>query len=87
MENILFDFISKYILLSDEEKQAIIDLDIFSVVQKDTILLKEGQIADKSYFVLKGCLRIYYIVEGEEKTTAFYTELEGITPIAVRLRS
>ena len=82
-ESILFDFISKYVILSEEEKQAIIDLDIFSVVKKDTVLLKEGQASNKSYFVLKGCLRIFYIIEGEEKTTAFYTEMEGITPHCV----
>jgi CRP-like cAMP-binding protein len=83
METILFDFISKYTALSEEEKQAIIDLDIFKVVKKDTVLLKEGQGSNKSYTVLKGCLRIFYIIDGEEKTTAFYTEMEGITPHCV----
>ena len=82
-ESILFNFISKYIILSEEEKQVIIDLDIFRAVKKDTVLLKEGQTSNKSYSVLKGCLRIYYIIEGEEKTTAFYTEMEGITPHCV----
>jgi CRP-like cAMP-binding protein len=82
-ESILFDFISKYMILSEEEKQAIIVLDIFSVVKKDTVLLKEGQMSKKSYSVLKGCLRIFYIIDGEEKTTAFYTEMEGITPNCV----
>jgi len=82
-ESILFDFISKYIALSEEEKQAITDLDIFSVVKKDTVLLKEGQTSNKSYTVLQGCLRVFYIIEGEEKTTAFYTEMEGITPHCV----
>ncbi|MDR2145952.1 MAG: cyclic nucleotide-binding domain-containing protein [Tannerella sp.] len=83
MENILFDFISKYMILSDEEKQAITDFGIFKTVKKDTVLLKAGQISDKSYFVIKGCLRIFYIIEGEEKTTAFYTEMESITPHCV----
>jgi CRP-like cAMP-binding protein len=82
-ETILFDFISKYMTLSEEEKQAIIELDIFRIVKKDTVLLKAGQISNKSYSVLKGCLRIFYIIDGEEKTTAFYTEMEGITPHCV----
>ncbi|MDR1762314.1 MAG: hypothetical protein LBR55_07675 [Bacteroidales bacterium] len=69
METILFDFLSKYIDLSDEEKQAIRELDIFKIVKKGDVLLKEGQLSDKSYFVLKGCLRVYYIIDGEEKTT------------------
>ena len=83
MESILFDFISKYMILSDEEKKAITGLDIFRVVEKDTVLLHEGQISNKSYFILKGCLRVFYIMEGEEKTTTFYTEMEGITPHCV----
>ncbi|MBP6387104.1 MAG: Crp/Fnr family transcriptional regulator [Pseudarcicella sp.] len=80
MEDILFEFISKYISLTENEKNAIISLDIFHSFKKGTILLKEGQKSKDSYFVLKGCIRTYYIKDGEEKTTAFYTEMEGLTP-------
>ncbi|CAN5328947.1 Crp/Fnr family transcriptional regulator [soil metagenome] len=81
MEKELFAFISKYMTLSEDEKQAINDLDIFRRFKKGTILLKEGDMSNEGYFVLKGCLRCYYIVEGEEKTTAFYTEAESLTPL------
>jgi CRP-like cAMP-binding protein len=83
MRNILFDFISKYISLTEEEKNAIISLDIFRPVKKGTTLLKEGQNSNESYFVLKGCIRVYYIIDGEEKTTAFYTEMDALTPHCV----
>jgi len=83
MQNILFDFISKYITLSEEEKAAMVSLNIFRSVKKGTILLNEGQHSNEGYFVLKGCLRTYYAVDGEQKTTAFYTEMEGITPNCV----
>ena len=83
MQNLLFDFISKYVSLSEGEKNAIVALDVFRTVKKGTILLKEGQISKDGFFVLKGCIRSYYIIEGEEKTTAFYTEMEGITPNCV----
>lgn len=83
MENVLFDFISKYVSLSPEEKQALRDLDIFQSVAKGHILLKEDEKSQQGYFVLKGCIRTYYIVDGEEKTTAFYTEMEGLTPHCV----
>jgi CRP-like cAMP-binding protein len=83
MENILFDFISKYISLSEEEKNTIVSLDIFRSVKKGTVLLKEGQHSVEGYFVLNGCLRTFYIINGEEKTTAFYTEMEGVTPNCV----
>jgi len=83
MKNILFDFISKYVSLTEEEQHAILSLDIFRSVKKGTTLLREGQRSKESYFVLKGCIRIYYIVDGEEKTTAFYTEMEALTPHCV----
>ena len=83
MKNILFDFISKYIPLTEDEKNAILSLDLFRSVKKGTTLLKEGQNSKDSYFVLKGCIRIYYIIDGEEKTTAFYTETEALTPPCV----
>lgn len=83
MQNILFDFISKYISLTEEEVNAINSLDLFRSVKKGTILLKEGQKSQEEYFVLKGCIRKYYIIDGEEKTTAFYTEMEGLVPHCV----
>ena len=80
MQDILFDFISKYVSLTEEEKNAILSLDLFRSVKKGTTLLKEGQRSNDDYFVLKGCIRKYYIIDGEEKTTAFFTEMEGVTP-------
>ena len=80
MQDILFSFISKYISITEDEKNAILSLDIFRSVKKGTVLLKEGQQSQDNYFVLKGCIRKYYIIEGEEKSTEFYTEMEGITP-------
>ena len=83
MQDILFDFISKYVSLTEEEKNTIISLDIFRSVKKGTILLKAGQHSKDSYFVLKGCIRTYYVLQGEEKTTAFYTEMEALSPPCV----
>ena len=83
MKNILFDFISKYISLTEYEKNALLSLDLFRSVKKGTTLLKEGQKSKESYFVLKGCIRTYYIIDGDEKTTAFYTEMEALTPPCV----
>lgn len=83
MQDILFDFISKYVSLTDEEKNALLSLNLFHSVKKGTVLLKEGKKSQESYFVLKGCIRVYYIIDGEEKTTAFYTEMETLTPPCV----
>jgi CRP-like cAMP-binding protein len=83
MQDLLFDFMSKYISLTEDEKNIIISLDLFRSVKKGTTLLKEGQKSKESYFVLKGCIRTYYMVDSEEKTTAFYTEMEALTPPCV----
>lgn len=41
---------------------------------RGTVLLKEGEIARASYYVLKGCVRAFYLVDGEERTSDFFTE-------------
>lgn len=83
MQDLLFDFLSKYVPLSEEEKAVIVSLNLFRSVKKGTLLLKEGQRSKDSYFVLKGCIRTYYEIDSEEKTTAFYTEMEALTPTCV----
>ncbi|WMX12966.1 MULTISPECIES: Crp/Fnr family transcriptional regulator [unclassified Aureispira] len=80
MEAALFQFLAKHIVLTEEEKVALLDFDLFRTYPKGHILLHEGAFAQAAYFVIKGCLRCYYLDEGEEKTTAFYMEEEGVTP-------
>lgn len=46
---------------------------------KGSILLEAGSLSKEFFFVLKGCVRMYYSVEGEEKTAFFYTENEYIS--------
>jgi len=83
MEQLLFDFIEQYIPLTTEEKETLVSFNIFSSVKKGDLLLKEGELSKKSFFVLKGYIRSFYVINGEEKTTGFYTELEGLTPHCV----
>ena len=83
MQELLFNFISRYISLEEHEKHALVALDIFHFKKRGTVLLSEGQYSKEGYFVLNGCIRTYYNVEGDEKTTAFYTEMEGLTPHCV----
>ena len=84
MQDLLLGFISKYVSLTEDEKNVILSLDIFRSFKKGTTLLKQGQKSQDCYFVLRGCLRKYYIIDGEEKTTAFFTEMEELTPHCVR---
>jgi len=82
MENEIIQYLSKYISVTDELKAALEESLFIRTYKKGTILLKEGSISNECYFILKGCIRSYYLKEGEEKTTEFYTEEQAITPIA-----
>ncbi|MBO9617247.1 MAG: Crp/Fnr family transcriptional regulator [Dyadobacter sp.] len=87
MHDLLFDFISKYISLTEDEKNAVVSLAIFRSEKKGTTLLNAGEKSNDGYFVLKGCIRTYYVIDGEEKTTAFYTEMEALTPHCVTTKA
>ncbi|MEZ5017155.1 MAG: Crp/Fnr family transcriptional regulator [Flavipsychrobacter sp.] len=80
MEDPRFKFLAKHIVLSEEEKELLIDLSIFKSYKKGAVLLKEGEFAKESYTVLSGCIRQYYMQDGDEKTTAFYIEEESVSP-------
>ncbi len=60
--------------LSKDELQLIVDNSNIQLFKKGTYLLKEGEVAKHCYLVLKGCVREYLVKNGEEKSTAFYTE-------------
>jgi CRP-like cAMP-binding protein len=83
MQSALFNFIEKYVPLTEEEKAALMSLNIFRVAKKGSLLLSQGQYTNESFFVLQGCIRTFYIVDGDERTTEFYIEMEGFTPPCV----
>lgn len=78
MENELVKYVSKFMTLTQEETQAIIDHIPIQTFKKGTLLLKEGEISTKCYFNLKGLVRQYYLIDGEDKTTYFYSEEQAI---------
>ncbi len=79
MDSDLLAFISNFSLLDDTEKEAIGEKLVVRTFKKGAILLNEGEISDKCFFILKGCVRQHCIMDGEEKTTAFFTELQAVT--------
>lgn len=46
--------------------------------KRGTVLLKEGQLSVDTYFILEGCIREYILIDGEEKTTNFFTEEQWV---------
>lgn len=78
MKEELLKYALQFTDLSDEEKQAVMDEIPIETFKKGTILLREGEISTTCFFILKGCVRKYSVIDGEEKTTAFYTENEAV---------
>lgn len=72
--------VSQMQVLTRGEIDLIVDKTIVDFFEKDTILLREGQIPTKCYMVLEGCVREYIIKDGEEKSTAFFMEGDTFTP-------
>lgn len=79
----LFSQIDQYVSLTEEEKQVIIDMAIFKFYKKGDVLLEQGQVGAEQYMVIQGCIRCYYVIDGEEKTTAFYMEQDALEPAGV----
>lgn len=82
MNNPVVNFLSKYIELTEEEIDIVSNKDMIRSYKKGTILLSEGSFAKECFFILKGCISSYYIVDGEVKVTDFFTESQPITPVS-----
>ena len=78
MDDELLNLFSEFPSLNEEEIKAIAESINVRSVKKGTILLNEGSISKECYSVLKGLVRQYYIKDGEEKTTAFFTEGQAV---------
>ena len=71
-------FISNFTFLNPDEIEIIVDHTIIHEYKKGHILLREGNVAKECYAVIRGCVREYYIKNGLEKTTAFFTEGQSV---------
>jgi CRP-like cAMP-binding protein len=80
MQNELIKYMSKYLDITKELEDALIESSFIKQFSKETILLKEGQISNECFFIFNGCIRSFYFEEGEEITTALYTEEQSVTP-------
>lgn len=78
-EQVLVDYISTIAPLSEAEIEQIFEMIKIRSYKKNKVLLREGQTGHTCYFVLQGCIRQYYLMDGVEKTTNFFTEGMPIT--------
>ncbi|WP_422359154.1 Crp/Fnr family transcriptional regulator [Reichenbachiella sp.] len=70
----LSEQIENYIKLNPKESQ-ILDLHTYRKnYNKKEVVFRAGNIAHQIYFVAQGCVRLFYNVDGLDKTAFFYTE-------------
>lgn len=81
MEDALGDFMSRAANFTEEEMAFVKEMMPVKTFPKGTILLREGQIATECYMNLKGLVRRYIIVDGEERSTEFYTEEQPVASL------
>lgn len=74
MENKIVKYFSQITTLNQDEAKALEEGMVVTNLKKNTFLIKEGQTSIDTYFILEGCLRQYCLIDGEEKTTNFFTE-------------
>ena len=82
MEDLIIKYMSKYIPLSDEEVNIITQQNLIRHYKKNEVLLSEGEQATECYLVLSGCIRAYYLIDGEERNADFYIENDTITSVS-----
>lgn len=75
MSHLLFKHIQKFATVSESDFASILAFFEPISAKKKEILLSEGQVCRRHFFVLKGCLRLFYVKEtGAEQTTQFGIE-------------
>ena len=50
-------------------------------VPAKTILLHEGDVSKKAWYIEKGCLRVWFNNKGKDVTFQFFFEQEGVSSI------
>lgn len=80
MSEMIIEFIEQYITLTDREKTIIQEAKFIRSFKKGEVILREGELSKRCFFVLKGCVRSYYLHDGEEKNTEFFVETDTIVP-------
>ncbi len=74
----LDNFLQQFPELTRDEKQKLAVLLDVRTFPKAFVLLGKGQISKECYTILKGCVREFRMVDGEEQTTALFTEGDAV---------
>jgi CRP-like cAMP-binding protein len=70
----LRQYLSRFIQLTDEEFHAFTGMLTLRKLKRKELFFREGQVCTQVAFINSGCLRYYYVVDGEEHTGQFFFE-------------
>ncbi|WP_105619080.1 Crp/Fnr family transcriptional regulator [Vallitalea okinawensis] len=80
MRDILIQYMKRFTDFSEDALKSIVADVPIEEFKKGTILLHQGEVPKKCYFVLKGCVRQFAVDEtGKETTYNFFAEEQGVT--------
>ncbi len=78
MNNLLINYFLKITNLTADEIKVLTESMIIEKFSKSDYLVKEGQFTNNTFFLLKGCVRQFKLIDGNDITTNFYTEEQWI---------
>ncbi|MNG84057.1 DNA-binding transcriptional dual regulator Crp [compost metagenome] len=72
MNDLLISYITSKITVTDEELGTILGFFKPIKLKKNELLLANGEISQRSFFVVKGCLRIFFINENGQEAIRYF---------------
>ncbi|MEZ4805546.1 MAG: Crp/Fnr family transcriptional regulator [Bacteroidia bacterium] len=81
MEVKISDLMANELPLTEEEAIAVDKLIPIKQFEKGHVLLEEGRVSKECFFTIKGCVRSYQVIDGEERTTQFFVEGDPIASL------
>ncbi len=78
MEHKLIEYFSKMTTLSEAEKAILLESMVIETYKKGDCIVQEGKDNENTFFVLEGLVKQSRLVDGEDISTNFYTEMQWI---------
>lgn len=78
LKKAFINHISSITELSKEEEELLLSGLVIQEYKKGEVILEEGKTTQESYLIMQGCVRRHRLIDGLDKTTAFYTEGEVV---------
>lgn len=87
MSDLAERFLLKFKRFTPEDVSLILENTTVESFKKGEIVLKEGVVSNKCYLVIQGSLRQFKLIDGVEKTSAFFFEEDPVISYSGYLRN